>query len=339
VASRDERVKALFLILEREAPSSRYRVLQYLPYLEKEGFQCQVMEAPKGLSTRLSTLRGMPSYHLVFVQKRLLSLMEWGAVRVRSRKLVFDFDDAVVYRDSSAGATPSRTRVKRFRRMVRGCELVVAGNDYLAGLARPEAHRVVTVPTPIDMGRYTEKTSSPSEGVTVGWIGGAGTLFYLQALHPVLSEVCGQFMGVRVKVVSNAFPDWSDVPLEKKAWNYGEEIQDLHSLDVGIMPLTDDPWARGKCGFKLLQYMAVGIPVVCSPVGVNREMVTHAGNGFLAQAPEEWSRHLSLLIRDPELRRRLGRAARATVMERYSLENWAGRLAGELRRVALPERP
>jgi hypothetical protein len=331
-------VRALFIILEREAPSSRYRVLQYLPYLEREGLRCQVVEAPREFSGKLSALRGMPAHDVVFVQKRLLSLLEWTAVRGRSRRLVFDFDDAIVYRDSSKGATLSRTRLKRFQRMARGCELIVAGNDYLARLAGQYAPRVVTVPTPIDMDRYTQKGDSPSGEVRIGWIGGAGTLFYLDRLRPVLREVCGQAKGVKVKVVSNAFPDWDDVPLEKKAWTYEGEIQDLHSFDLGIMPLTDDPWTRGKCGFKLLQYMAVGIPVVCSPVGVNREMVRHAENGFLARGPEEWSNHLTLLIRDPEMRRRLGRAARRTVMERYNLETWAGHLAAAIQRVALPER-
>jgi len=212
---------------------------------------------------------------------------------------------------------------------------VVGGNEYLSEMARKHgAPRTLTIPTPIDMNRYTEKGRGPSPSVRIGWIGGASTLFYLEQLHPVLREVCRSAQGAEVMVVSDAFPDWRDVPVARKPWSYEEEIQDLHSFDVGIMPLTDDAWARGKCGFKLLQYMAVGLPVICSPVGVNAEMVRNGINGFLARTSDDWVRYLRLLVQDPGMRLRLGEAARRTVTERYSLDLCAQRLASSLREAA-----
>ncbi len=327
-------LRVLFLILGDHAPSSRYRVLQYLPYLKEEGIEPVVKDLQGGRAKKWGTLWGARRFSMVFVQKLLLRPLERVIIRSGSPRMVFDFDDAIIYRDSAKGAGLSAGRLRRFRKTVRSSDLVIAGNAYLRGLAEAEAARVITIPTPIDMQRYTEKGHSDPHKVSIGWIGGQGTLFYLEGLEPVLKEVCRRVEGVGVKVVSNAFPKWTGVPLECKEWSYEEEIADLHSFDIGIMPLTDDPWSRGKCGFKLLQYMAVGLPVVCSPVGVNGEIVEDGHNGLLARDPQQWATCLELLARDSEMRRRLGESARKTVMERYSLDRWALRMASALWEVS-----
>ncbi len=323
-------MRVLFLILGAQAPSSRYRVLQYLPYLRGEGIEPVVRDLQGGGAKTWGTLWGARNFSMVFLQKKLLRCPHRAIIRSLSPKMVFDFDDAIIYRDSAKGAGLSPGRLRRFRKTVRSCDLVIAGNSYLRGLAEGETARVLTIPTPIDMERYTEKSHFDSRTVRIGWIGGQGTLFYLEGLGPVLEEVSRRMGGVKVKVVSDAFPKWVGVPLECKQWSYEDEIEDLHSFDIGIMPLTDDPWSRGKCGFKLLQYMAVGLPVVCSPVGVNGEIVKDGENGLLARTPQQWASSLELLVRDRVMRRRLGESARKTVMEGYSLDRWARRLASAL---------
>jgi glycosyltransferase involved in cell wall biosynthesis len=333
VALEDRELRALFIIPNREAPSSKYRVLQYIPFLERAGIVPSVMEVTRGICKRISDLSALKHFNVVFIQKKLFSLLDLVYLRSKSQRIVFDFDDAIIYRDSRRGAGISKTRLGRFRRTVKGCELVIAGNTYLREIAMEYNPRVLTIPTPIDMNRYTERKPAPSKTIRIGWIGSAVTLFYLEELYHVLRELCRERKEVRVKVVSDEFPDWHDVPLERKPWVREEEIQDLHSFDIGIMPLTDDPWARGKCGFKLLQYMAVGSPVVCSPVGVNAELVRDGMNGLFARNPEEWARCLRLLIEDPEQGLSLGRAGRKTVIERYSLHLWAKRLVSALKEL------
>jgi|YNPNPStandDraft_1061719.scaffolds.fasta_scaffold03726_9 glycosyltransferase involved in cell wall biosynthesis len=328
--ARRQALRVMFLILGAEAPSSRYRVLQYLPYLREEGIEPVVHELEGGETGRWVAIWRARRFPVVFVQKKLLTLPQWLGMRSGSPKLVFDFDDAIIYRDSAKGAGLSLGRLRRFRRIVRSCDLVIAGNSYLRGLAQEDARRLLTIPTPIDLRRYTQRGHGRRETLKIGWIGSRGTLFYLERLEGVLRDVCRRTAGVKVKVVSDAFPSWEGIPLECKHWSYEEEITDLHSFDIGIMPLTDDPWSRGKCGFKLLQYMAVGLPVVCSPVGVNGEIVRDGENGLLARGPEQWASCLHRLLRDGQMRSRLGESARKTVKEGYALEEWAGRMARAL---------
>jgi glycosyltransferase involved in cell wall biosynthesis len=329
----DRELRAFFIILNREAASSRYRCLQYIPFLESAGIVPDVLEVTKGIRERISGFSRLKHFNLVFIQKKLFSLPNWVYLRSKSQRIVFDFDDAIIYRDSRRGTGLSKTRLRRFSRIAKGSELVIAGNTYLGEIAKGFAPRVLMIPTPIDMNRYTERKPIPSKTIRIGWIGSASTLFYLEKLYPVLRELCRSRKDIQVKVVSDQFPDWHDVPLERKPWLYEEEIQDLHSFDIGIMPLTDDPWAKGKCGFKLLQYMAVGSPVVCSPVGMNAELVQDGMNGLLARNPEEWAKCLRFLIEDPDQGLRLGRAGRKTVIERYGLDLWAKRLVSALKEL------
>jgi glycosyltransferase involved in cell wall biosynthesis len=243
-------------------------------------------------------------------------------------KVIFDFDDAVMFRDSKRGRPGSVLRQLKFKRTVRGSDRVVAGNAYLEGMTLSYNRNVTVIPTSIDMDRYVPKAGADNDGtVTLGWIGSASTIFYLERIRGVLDKIYARYPNTRLKIVSDMFLDLSVMPVEKKRWRCEEEIADLHSFDIGLMPLTDDHWSRGKCGFKLLQYMAVGVPPVCSPVGVNREIVTHGVNGFHATSESEWLESLGSLIRESGLRRRLGTEARRIVKERYSLGVNSGRLA------------
>jgi glycosyltransferase involved in cell wall biosynthesis len=314
-------MKIAFLVTGLDAPSARYRVLQYLPFLEKEGCISEVYMIPKKYWERIKLFREMKNYDIVFLQKRLLNPV-WGHIlRKNSRRLIYDFDDAVMFRDSNKKNYSSGKRKNNFLRIVKNSDIIIAGNEYLKAFAVKENPNTFIIPTSIDMDRYIERPSVvSSESVVLGWIGSSSTLSYLEKMKNVWDALYDRFSNVRLKIVADKFFDCDRIPVIKKQWRYEEEIDDLHSFDIGLMPLTDDPWSRGKCGFKLLQYMAVGIPAVCSPVGVNRTIVTDGVNGFWANDDAEWIEKIGALISNDKLRLQMGKIARETVLKRYSVD-------------------
>ncbi len=311
-------MQVAFLIKKFESPSSRYRVLQYLPYLKKMGYVCTVLRIPPRLPARLFTFRKTSSFDLVVLQKKLLTPLEFWLLRRYNKSLIYDFDDAVMYRDSQHTNPYSWQRRRRFNHTVNHATWVIAGNQYLR--QQVPHSRVSIIPTPIDMQRYRAKTYQKGEKpVTLGWIGSKSTLHYLVHFKEVLEGIGRVFANVQLKIVSDTFFSCQQLKVIKKPWTYQEEIEDLHSFDIGLMPLSDDPWSRGKCAFKLLQCLAVGVPVVASPVGMNCEIVHNHKNGFLAHNEHEWFEWLKLLIQEPDLRRRLGQEGRNLVKTDYAL--------------------
>lgn len=309
-------MQVAFIIKKFESASSRYRVLQYLPYLREMGYVCTALSFPPRLHRRFVTFRKMSSFDLVVLQKRLLSPLEFWLLRHYSKSLIYDFDDAVMYRDSKHRNPCSWQRRRQFNRTVNNADWVIAGNRYLQ--QEVTHNRVSIIPSPIDMQRYRAKIYRDGT-VTLGWIGSRSTLHYLVDLKGVLKAIGRIFANVQLKIVSDTFFDCRHLKVFKKPWRYEEEIEDLHSFDIGLMPLSDDPWSRGKCAFKLLQCLAVGVPVVASPVGMNCEIVHNHKNGFLASNENEWIQSLKLLIKEPNLRRHLGQEGRAVVRRDYSL--------------------
>ncbi len=311
-------MRIAFLIKRFGAPSSRYRVLQYIPHLEEMGHVCTVLRIPHRLYTRFIAFRKMSRFDLVVLQKKLLGPLEFRLLRCHSKSLIYDFDDAVMYRDSKHMNSYSWQRRQRFIRTVNNADWVIAGNRYL----REEVphSRVSIIPTPIDMKRYRAKIyHDEKKTVTLGWIGSKSTLAYLADLKGVLEEIGREFDDVQLKIVCDTFFDCRHLKVIKKLWKYEEEIEDLHSFDIGLMPLSDDPWSRGKCAFKLLQCMAVGVPVVASPVGMNCEIVHNHENGFLAHNEDEWLKWLKLFIQQADLRKRIGKNGRKFIKRDYSL--------------------
>jgi glycosyltransferase involved in cell wall biosynthesis len=181
------------------------------------------------------------------------------------------------------------------------------------------------------MTRYCPKIYREKNRITIGWIGSRSTFSYLGRIKGVLEKIGERYQNVELKIVADKFFDCKNIPVVKSKWSYDSEIDDLQSFDIGLMPLTDNAWTRGKCGFKLIQCMAVQVPVICSPVGMNREIVQHGVNGLWANNSEEWIKGLSTLIETPTMREKLGVNGRKTVQEKYSLELNAMRLAGLLK--------
>ena len=328
------KVRVLFLIQSWERPSSRYRVLQYLPYLEKMGVQTKVITYPQDIRGHAKLYREGGYYEVIFLQRKRPNPISLYLLRRRANGIVYDFDDAVMYRDSTASSPYSWTRQRRFARIVKASDHVIAGNSFLRDHAQRYNVSVTVIPTAIDIRKYTIKDYKKGGKITIGWIGSSSTLPYLSEIKGVFEELGRKYDNIELKIICDSFFDCKNIPVIKKDWNATDEIKDLKSLDIGVMPLRNDPWSWGKCGLKILQYYGVGVPVVCTPVGVNRDVVQDGVNGFWAMTHEEWIEKISLLIEDPLLRREMGTRGRELVQRSFSVQACAPKLYKILEEVA-----
>jgi glycosyltransferase involved in cell wall biosynthesis len=300
----------------------RFRVEQYFPCLQAHGIEATWHPLRGSLKKKFLLYRGLPRFDVVIIQRRLLSPLEFYWIRRRSTKILFDLDDAVMYRSSSSHRPHSFSRWLKFRWMVKGSDAVTVGNEFLKEevLKVDRKKQIFLIPTSIDTGLYPEKKSlSESPEIILGWIGTKGNLKYLKKLEPVFESLAKRFPNLQLKIVSNDFFDSSFIPVIKKPWRLEDENQDLISFDIGLMPLQDDLWSKGKCGLKIIQYLSVGVPVVCTPVGINGEIVKDGRNGFWATSPQEWVDRLATLISNPALRLKMGQEGIETVEKGYSL--------------------
>ncbi len=323
-------------VLMHESFAPRYRIPQFIPLFKKSGIETDLVQLPRGIVVRWGRLARAREYDVAVLERKLIQPWELAFLRRRSQRLVFDFDDAIMYRSSRWTKPGSRTRMAKFRRIVESCDLILAGNSFLReqALKFTSEDRVFVIPTVVDLARYPMRAEGEAtEEVTMGWIGSSGTIHYVEKILPALEEVAKRFPRVCLKIVCDRFLESSFIRVVKKPWEETQEIKDLQSFDIGIMPLTDDLWARGKCALKIVQYLAVGVPVVCSPVGMNGDIVRDGLNGFWATTRREWVDRLGILIEDPQLRKDMGRAGRRIVEEGYSLQVVGERLTRLLKRL------
>lgn len=315
-------------------PSVRFRVLPFVEEARARGLDAEWRTVPKTAAGRVGFWLTLPKARAVVVQKKLLSSLELAVLRRKAEVLAFDFDDALWASHPNVTEQGQRKRTAaraagRLARVAARVDLVVAGNSYLAQRIRPAARRVEILPTPLDTRIYLPSAGRPESGrITVGWMGASCNLFFLPEVFEALQSLSDL---VRVFVVSDepcVFP--RGLPATFLTWSPAAEVECLQSMDVGLMPLTDDEYTRGKCGFKLLQYMACGAVPVASDVGFNREIVTHGRDGFLVRGAAETAACVERLARDPALRQAMAQAARQTVEERFSLTAAADRLFGWL---------
>jgi glycosyltransferase involved in cell wall biosynthesis len=333
-----------------ESPSQRFRYEQYIPLLESRGFKITLLpfslqsssklRASKRLFTKLfvfARLILLRPFHLrhvifsdfVFIHREVAPvgppLLEWLIAKILRKKIIYDFDDAIWLTDNtdeSLLAKKIRYRTK-VRHICKWSYKISCGNRYLAEYAEQFNPNVLLNPTTVD----TETKHIPIVAIipgiplTIGWTGSHSTLKYLIPVIPVLKRLEHKYPEIRFLVIADTDPK---LPLKNfmfLPWNLKTEIADLAEIDIGIMPLPDDPWTRGKCGLKALQCMALGIPVVVSPVGVNAEIVRHGIDGFLCNTETEWFTYLEILIENATLRKDMGISGRQTVVDRYSVNS------------------
>ncbi|WP_454021080.1 glycosyltransferase family 4 protein [Azospirillum sp. Marseille-Q6669] len=289
-------------------------------------------------AARIRQMASVRNFDLLWVEKELLPWIPYGMERwilESAPPYVVDFDDAWFHHyDRSRWSLVRRLLGSKLDRVMQRAALVTVGNDYLARRAESAGARsIATLPTVVDLARYPTGTAQADGLPAVGWIGSPITDHYLNLVEePLRRMVTGS--EARIFLVGATPAALSGLPADRHEWREETETSRIAQFDIGIMPLADTPWERGKCGYKLIQYMACGKPVVASPVGVNRDIVEHGVNGFLAETPEEWTGALRRLAADPDLRRQLGAAGRAKVERHYSLEGTAPRLVELLRAAA-----
>ena len=329
--------------------SSRIRSYQYIDALESAGLRitrCPMFSdayvaarhrnrtrtaaaAMAGFARRAGQLLRAGRHAALWVEYELLPWLPFVFERafLNDRPVIVDYDDAVFHRyDRHPSALVRSLLGAKIDRIMHAATVVVAGNDYLAARARDAgATRIEIVPSVIDIRRYRQKQTFASESLAVGWIGSPSTIPYLRAIEPALRAASD----IRNLTITNVggtpwFPP--ELAVTNLDWSEAGEIDAMLKFDVGIMPLPDNPWTRGKCGYKLIQYMGCALPVIASPVGVNAQIVEHGRSGFIASSNADWVQALRALATSPTLRESLGKAGFEKVARKYSLESTAPRL-------------
>ena len=311
--------------------SSRYRLFQFLPAIEAAGFSYNVHLPPanpgQGLGRILTSWRDQRTIRslaaeaqLTFVQKRLLPEGLIDAL-ARSGRLAFDFDDAIFTSPTGDRSAHASRRVEhRLKAVLAAADLVLTGNRYLAEYSAPYARRVVVLPTVVDTDRYPARQHADRDTIVIGWIGHSVNHPYLAAMQPILQGLAAT-RRFRLLIVSDRDLLLPGVEVENRRWSEATEVADILDMDIGIMPMPDDPWSRGKCGLKALQYMAAGVPVVCAAVGANVDIVRNGSDGFTAASDAEWREGLGELCASTDLRTAMGTSARARVLAQYSFHS------------------
>ena len=319
----------------------RFRVKEFIPFFEKSGVGVTLLRVPDGPLARLKTFWSLAEFDVVIVQRRLLTVLDLAIVRRYAERIVFDFDDAIMYRSSRHGDQNSRQRMRRFSNMMESVDAVTAGNSYLADQAARFAprDRIFIVPTIVDVTEYGVKDySQTSDDFVVGWIGTGTNLGYLESIGSALRGASRRVKNLKLKIVCDRFIDVDGVEVIKKPWRPEDVSDDLMSFDVGVMPIPDDPFTRGKCGLKVVQYLAAGVPALVSPVGINRDLVIPGQTGLWAEGDGDWEKRIVQLAKDRQVRMNMGLAGRRLVEEKFSLQKIAPRYLDILKRVEKLER-
>jgi glycosyltransferase involved in cell wall biosynthesis len=316
----------IFLVQGMNVAASRYRVLQYLPFFHAAGIGTEVFEFPERAADWPSLWEYLKNGDVIFVQRKRLPRSVLLFLKRLKKRIVYDFDDAVMFKNSLSKNPYSLRRTMSFKRMLHYTDLVIAGNEFLKQEAEKYHRNAKALPTPVDAERYREKTSYKSEIINIGWIGDHGSIHYMESYKDVWEVMGRKYKNVVLTIICDTFIQTKDISLRKVQWNYEREIDDLMSLDIGVMPLFDDLWSKGKCGFKIIQYLGVGAPAVCTPVGINRDVVEDGVNGLWASTKDEWVEKLSTLVENVSLREKMGREGRRKIMDMYTVQACAPKL-------------
>jgi glycosyltransferase involved in cell wall biosynthesis len=336
-------MKVLFLTVDDETrASSRTRVYQFLPYLKDNGIEYDIVAwngkafRPKNPVLKLLigeilnyfvmtakitwALLNIKRYDVVFVQKITLMRLLW-LLQALKVKYVYDIDDAIYTLHSAELAKAKRpVRVNAAIEYMKSAKHMIVELQSTEEVARQNCANVTTILGPIDTNRYHPSSKEGRNTVTIGWIGSLSNTFYLFDIQHSLENLCGKYPNLRVNLIGTRGFVTTEKNISLIEWKLNTELHELAKFDIGIMPLTDDEWSRGKGSYKLLQYLALGIPAVASPVGINTTLLKDGETGFLAKTNKDWEEKLSLLIENAPLREQMGKKARELAVQNYSLD-------------------
>lgn len=336
-------MRLLALVDSPDHVCCRYRIRAFESALRDIGWSLDCESLERGLLARTRQLRSTSRFDAVILQRKLLPSWQLAILRRSARRLIFDFDDAVFFRDShDRRGIHSPRRARRFARVARAADAILAGNGFLteraqrAG-ARPET--LWTIPTCVDPSLYPAKTkreADPERPPDLVWIGSSSTLKGLEARRSLWERLGLEVPGLRLRVICDRFPDFDRIQTIPVVWSEPTEGLELARGDVGVSLLPDDDWSRGKCGLKVLQYQAAGLPVIANPVGATLDMVKPGETGILATTDDEWVEAVRALC-NPSRRAEMGANGRRQVEAEYSVNAWASTFASVISGTALRE--
>jgi glycosyltransferase involved in cell wall biosynthesis len=315
--------RLLALVRDLKGATYRLRIEPFLPALERRGITSDVVELADGVLARMAQLRRARDYDAVLLQKKTVSGLLASSFARSCKRLIYDFDDAIMYK-SRPSRRPDRAKQRRFARTLALSDAVIAGNDILEGHASERGAKNVTViPTCLDPWHYTPKADyrlgSPPVMV---WIGSASTLNQVSDFGESLNGMGRAVPGLVFRIVADAALELADLRVQSVPWTLDGEARALAEADFAIAPMPDSQFTRGKCGFKVLQYLAAGLPVITSPVGVNAQFIKPGQTGLWAEEPRQWAEQAAKLLADESLRETLGRAGRQFVLEHMDYRLW-----------------
>lgn len=299
-------VRLLVITHNLNRASYRQRIAAYLDAFARQGIITQVSLLPEGFLARRRLFLKARDYDGVLLHKKKLNQYDAWCLRRNSKKVIYNFDDAIMYSSKCPGLY-SRAHAIPFRRTVGLADMVIAGSDYLANEARPFNRNVCVLPLGLNLQDYGVASLPPGDGVTrLVWIGSESTLRYLELIKPALERIVATHKKVVVRIIGDRFPFWHSIPTEQIEWSQLARREGLATSDIGLAPLPEDAFTKGKCSFKVLEYSASSLPVVASPVGTNADYVRQGVTGFFATTEEDWVKHIGSLIENPSLRERMG---------------------------------
>lgn len=344
-----------------EGPSSRYRVEQYIPYLRSQGIDCvvrpfvsssfykvlykkgmyfkKILFFSQGCMGRVRDIFTALKSDIIFIHLEMFpfgpAVLEWLLARL-GKRIVYDLDDAIYI-----GVASSANKIFKYlkwpskvKSIIKHSRHVIVCNQYLADYAKRYNKNVTVIHTSVDTEKFSPRFDKANCQIAIGWIGSHSTAPYLESLKEVFVKLSQRYKFILKLIGAGKYPIvFPDVEVINLDWQLDSEIEQFRSLDIGVYPLPETEWVLGKTGFKTIQYMAVGIPCVASNVGANKEIIVDGVNGFCASSDDEWVEKLSLLIENPELRQKIGIAARKTAEEHYSFKQSAPKILDILKKV------
>ncbi|MEW6290652.1 MAG: glycosyltransferase family 4 protein [Thermodesulfobacteriota bacterium] len=308
-------MKLLILTNNPNRASYRQRIGIYLETLAASGIACTTAVLPRGSLARWELFRKARDFDGVFLHKKGLNLLDAYLLRRNCRRLIYNYDDAVMYSDRRPERV-SLSHLLPFRRTAKLADMIIVGSPYLAEQSRQLNANVQVLPIGLDTEDYLVKQGGGSDGkIRLVWIGSESTLAYLAELMPVLEKIGSSFDHVVLRIIGDTFFDLENMMVEKHPWGKETRARDLATSDIGLGPLPSNPFTEGKCSFKILEYSCSGLPVVAAPVGTNAVFVKEGVTGFLVNNQEQWYDRLAELIADQQLRARMGQAGVARAKE------------------------
>lgn len=307
----------LFLSKGERASSTRYRALQYFPYFKTHGWKPEHVTISGGVISVLRALNAARKADVVVLLRKTFPYPVFWLLRKLSKKLFFDFDDAIF---CNTDGTDSKTRMNRFKTTVAACDYVFAGNSYLADTARQFNTAVSVIPTSLETKKYTASCDKESDVLCLVWIGSSSTRKYLEEILPQLEQACRKVKHLSLKVIADFELQSSDLNIKTIHWREESEALELCKSHIGIAPMPEDNWTKGKCALKVLQYMAAGLPVISSKSGVNADVIDHQINGYLISNHSEWRDVIEMYSKNTDALRRMGDLGQKKVRAEYDIE-------------------